>query len=310
MLVARTCQLYPNAAAATIVHKFFLVFSRWSWPNPVLLKPLENANLGFQVWDPRTSVADRFHQMPIITPAYPQQNSTFNVSVSTRSVIQSEFERGYQVTEEIMMTKATWDKLYEEPHFFYKYRHFLVLLVCSQSAEDHLEWCGLVESKIRYLIGNLERSPHISLAHVNPKCFDRPKGASAANGNAMEANDKFYTATFCSMWFIGMNFKKSENLNVDLTDNIHNFTNLVYRHASSNHLQKEGMEIEVKHVRRKQLSTFLDKDTLERERKSVDAASPAVPHKRKRVSTESQSSQLDNKKPRVESVSIRRTTAV
>lgn len=49
MLVARTCQLYPNAAAATIVHKFFLVFSRWTWPNPVLLKPLDNANLGFQV---------------------------------------------------------------------------------------------------------------------------------------------------------------------------------------------------------------------------------------------------------------------
>lgn len=310
MLVARTCQLYPNAAAATIVHKFFLVFSRWSWPNPVLLKPLENANLGFQVWDPRTSVADRYHQMPIITPAYPQQNSTFNVSVSTRSVIQTEFERGYEITEEIMMAKAMWDKLYEEPHFFYKYRHFLVLLVFSQTADDHLEWCGLVESKIRYLVGNLERNQHISLAHVNPKCFERPKGVSVANVNAIEANDKFYTAEFCSMWFIGMDFKKSENLNVDLTDNIHNFTNLVYRHATSNHLQKEGMEIEVKHVRRKQLSTFLDKDTLDRERKSVDAASPAVPHKRKRISTESQSSQLEIKKTRVESVSTRRIRTV
>ncbi|XP_068088511.1 poly(A) polymerase gamma isoform X2 [Hyperolius riggenbachi] len=29
MLVARTCQLYPNAAASTLVHKFFLVFSKW-----------------------------------------------------------------------------------------------------------------------------------------------------------------------------------------------------------------------------------------------------------------------------------------
>ncbi|XP_059373463.1 poly(A) polymerase gamma isoform X3 [Carassius carassius] len=28
MLVARTCQLYPNAVAATLVHKFFLVFSK------------------------------------------------------------------------------------------------------------------------------------------------------------------------------------------------------------------------------------------------------------------------------------------
>ncbi|XP_007904206.1 poly(A) polymerase type 3 isoform X3 [Callorhinchus milii] len=29
MLVARTCQLYPNAVASTLVHKFFLVFSKW-----------------------------------------------------------------------------------------------------------------------------------------------------------------------------------------------------------------------------------------------------------------------------------------
>lgn len=55
MLVARTCQLYPNAAAATLVHKFFLVFSQWKWPQPVLLKQPENVGLGFPVWDPRVS---------------------------------------------------------------------------------------------------------------------------------------------------------------------------------------------------------------------------------------------------------------
>lgn len=55
MLVARTCQLYPNAVAATLVHKFFLVFSTWQWPQPVLLKQLNNVNLNFPVWDPRVS---------------------------------------------------------------------------------------------------------------------------------------------------------------------------------------------------------------------------------------------------------------
>lgn len=29
MLVARTCQLYQNAVAATLLQKFFLVFSKW-----------------------------------------------------------------------------------------------------------------------------------------------------------------------------------------------------------------------------------------------------------------------------------------
>lgn len=92
--------------------------------------------------------------MPIITPAYPQQNSTFNVSVSTRTIMQEAFENGLGITEEIIMGKATWDKLFEPPNFFGKYKHYIVLLAKSLSAEDQLEWCGLVESKIRHLIGN------------------------------------------------------------------------------------------------------------------------------------------------------------
>lgn len=92
--------------------------------------------------------------MPIITPAYPQQNSTFNVSVSTRTIMQEAFENGLGITEEIIIGKATWDKLFEPPNFFGKYKHYIVLLARSSSAEDQLEWCGLVESKIRHLIGN------------------------------------------------------------------------------------------------------------------------------------------------------------
>ena len=55
MLVARTCQLYPNASASTIVHKFFFVFEKWDWPKPVLLKKMDEdeLGLGLPVWDPR-----------------------------------------------------------------------------------------------------------------------------------------------------------------------------------------------------------------------------------------------------------------
>lgn len=166
-----------------------------------------------------------------------------------------------------------------------------MLLVSSQTADDHLEWCGLVESKVRYLVGNLERNQYISLAHVNPKCFDRTKPAvTVINGNTTDANDKLITAPYCSMWFIGMEFKRTENLNVDLTESIQNFTNLVHKHATTISLQKEGMEIEARHVRRKQLNLYLEKEILNR--KSSDstttASSPAGQRNRKRSATESQ----------------------
>uniref|UniRef100_A0A4W5N5C3 Poly(A) polymerase n=1 Tax=Hucho hucho TaxID=62062 RepID=A0A4W5N5C3_9TELE len=175
MLVARTCQLYPNAVASTLVHKFFLVFSKWEWPNPVLLKQPEDCNLNLPVWDPRVTPSDRYHLMPIITPAYPQQNSTYNVSASTRAVMVDEFKQGLAITDEILQNKAEWSKLFEAPNFFQKYKHYIVLLASAPTEKQHLEWVGLVESKIRILVGNLEKNEFITLAHVNPQSFPGPK---------------------------------------------------------------------------------------------------------------------------------------
>ena len=65
------------------------------WPQPVLLKQMPDNNaMELPVWDPRVNTADRFHLMPIITPAYPQQNSTFNVTKSTRTIMMEEFSEG------------------------------------------------------------------------------------------------------------------------------------------------------------------------------------------------------------------------
>ncbi|XP_064484839.1 poly(A) polymerase beta-like isoform X2 [Ornithodoros turicata] len=249
MLVARTCQLYPNAAAATLVHKFFLVFSQWPWPKPVLLKQPEENKLGFPVWDPRINVADRFHLMPIITPAYPQQNSTFNVSMSTRVIMGQEFKQGLAITDDIMLGRADWMKLFDPPNFFAKYKHFIVVIATASTKEHHLEWYGLVESKIRILISNLERHPYIEIAHVNPESFPpcEPDG------------DKLQ-----SMWFIGLQFSKTEHVNVDLTYDISSFIETVKRQAMTINMYKQDMDIDIKHVRRRELVKYLPQPILNR----------------------------------------------
>ncbi|XP_071963960.1 poly(A) polymerase beta-like [Antedon mediterranea] len=256
MLVARTCQLYPNAAAATIVHKFFLVFTKWKWPQPVFLKqPSQENELAFQVWDPRINVTDRFHLMPIITPAYPQQNSTYNVTQSTKTVMEQELKKSLEITEEIVKNKVSWEKLFEPTNFFHQYKHYIVLSASAGSEKDHLKWVGLVESKIRILIGNLERNPVIKLAHVNPKSY--------VPQNTDEKSD-----LFVSMWFIGLEFAQIDpSTNVNLTFDIQNFVDTVHRQALNIKLFEEGMKIEAKHVKRKQLSQYLPPELVRSKKK-------------------------------------------
>ncbi|XP_048391881.1 poly(A) polymerase gamma-like isoform X2 [Stegostoma tigrinum] len=257
MLVARTCQLYPNAVASTLVHKFFLVFSKWEWPNPVLLKQPEDSNLNLPVWDPRVNPSDRYHLMPIITPAYPQQNSTFNVSSSTRTIMIEEFKQGLAITDEILQSKTDWSKLFEPPSFFQKYKHYIVLTASASTEDHHLEWVGLVESKIRVLVGNLERNDYITLAHVNPQSFPGLK----------EHNN---LDDYVTIWFIGIIFKKVENaesVNIDLTQDIQLFTDTVYRQANNINMLKEKMRIEATHVKKKQLHQYLPGEILQKKKK-------------------------------------------
>ena len=75
-----------------------------------------------------------------------------------------------KICEDIVAGKVSWEKLFEPPNFFCKYRHFIVLEASSSSEEDQLTWEGLVESKVRHLVANLEREA-ISLAHVWPKSY-------------------------------------------------------------------------------------------------------------------------------------------
>eukprot|EP00871_Galdieria_phlegrea_P005634 jgi/Galph1/6071/GphlegSOOS_G4728.1 len=103
ILVARICQLYPNAVPTTIISRFFRVYSQWKWPNPVLLTSISPGRppCGFKVWNPAIYPADRKHLMPVITPAYPSMNSTHNVSRTTLRIIQDEIQRGLELTDQI-----------------------------------------------------------------------------------------------------------------------------------------------------------------------------------------------------------------
>ncbi|KAI9887495.1 MAG: polynucleotide adenylyltransferase [Watsoniomyces obsoletus] len=174
MLVARVCQLYPQATSAVVLSKFFVIMCKWSWPTPVLLKPIEDGPLSVRIWNPKVYHGDKFHLMPVITPAYPSMCSTHNISTFTKKIICREMERASMIVERILAKQLPWKDLFT-PHTFFTegYKYYLGVIAASRTREAQLTWSGLVESKVRLLVSSLEHVESIELAHPFIKGFDR-----------------------------------------------------------------------------------------------------------------------------------------
>ncbi|KAG0173666.1 polynucleotide adenylyltransferase [Apophysomyces sp. BC1034] len=173
MLVARICQLYPNACAAMVICRFFRIMFQWKWPQPVLLKPMEDGPLQVRVWNPKLYPADKSHRMPIITPAYPSMCATHNVTDSTKAILLKEFKRGMDIIEKVMVGTGKWDELFEKNDFFDAYKHYLQIIASSDSTEAQLKWSGLVESRLRQLVLKLELVDMLVLAHPYIKGIEK-----------------------------------------------------------------------------------------------------------------------------------------
>lgn len=91
-----------------------------------------------------------------------------------------------------------------------------------------------------FILGTLERNECITLAHINPELYTMPESQQDPKSH-------------CSMWFIGLEFKKMEGLNVNLTHDIQLFTENVNKHAVNIQLFKTTMKVEARHVKRKQV---------------------------------------------------------
>ncbi|KAL0078763.1 Poly(A) polymerase central domain-containing protein [Phycomyces blakesleeanus] len=173
MLVARICQLYPNGCAATVVCRFFRIMYKWDWPEPVLLKHMEEGPLQVRVWNPKLYPADKIHRMPIITPAYPSMCATHNVTVSTKAIMLKEFKRGMEIVENIVVRSGRWEDLFEPTNFFHTYKHYLQVIASSYSPASQLQWSGLVESRLRQFVLKLELVEMLGLVHPYNKGINK-----------------------------------------------------------------------------------------------------------------------------------------
>lgn len=240
LLVARICQLYPNALPNMLVSRFFRVYTQWRWPNPVMLCAIEEGSLGLQIWDPRRNHKDKFHLMPIITPAYPSMNSSYNVSSSTLRIMTQEFKRGHDICEAMELNNGGWLELFEPYRFFEAYRNYLQIDIAAENDEDMRNWKGWVESRVRYLILKIERDTFKML-----QCHPHP-------GDFSDRSNPFH----CS-YFLGLQRKEGVPVNEAKKFDIRLTVDEFKANVGSYSSWKPGMEINITHIKRRDIPAFV-----------------------------------------------------
>ena len=252
ILVAYLSKLYPNAAPSVLVSNFFTLYSQWTWPTPIMLRPIEkDSSLNMPVWDPRENPRDRSHLMPIITPAYPCMNSSYNVSDSTLQVMIDEFKRGREICSN---GTISWEKLFEPASIFDEYKHFLQVEVSADSKEDFELWEGWVHSRMRLLV---KSAGQVIDVRPWPKAFYH-------DGDEKRC---FY--------FLGLSKKRASTrysygqtqvfpqTNVDLTPAVNEFAHKVKDWPD----RSQGMEISVMHITQKNLPSWLNISLVPKQKK-------------------------------------------
>ncbi|CAJ1951077.1 unnamed protein product [Sphenostylis stenocarpa] len=251
LLVARVCQLYPNAVPSMLVSRFFRVYTQWRWPTPVMLCPIEENELGFSVWHPRNP-RDRSHLMPIITPAYPCMNSSYNVSTSTLRVMMEQFQFGNKICGDVELNKGCWKALFEPYGFFESYTNYLQVDVVAADVDDLRNWKGWVGSRLRQLTLMIERDTF---------------GKLQCHPFHQEYTDTSRQCAHCA-FFVGLQRKKGELVQegqqFDIRGTIEEFLHSVNMYM----FWKPEMEIYVSHVRRRQIPCYVFPDGYKRMRPS------------------------------------------
>lgn len=252
LLVARVCQFYPNAVPSMLVSRFFRVYTQWRWPNPVMLCAIQEEELGFTVWDPRKNPKDKTHHMPIITPAYPCMNSSYNVSTSTLRVMTEQFLFGNRICEDIELNKAQWPELFEQYMFFECYKNYLQVDIVAADPDDLRAWKGWVESRLRQLTLMIERDTQGKLqCHPYPHEYVDPSKQCSHNA-----------------FFMGLQRKQGEIVQEGQQFDIRGTVD-EFRHSVNMYMfWKPGMEIYVSHVRRKQIPLYVFPTGYKRSRAS------------------------------------------
>ena len=263
ILAAFVCQRYPNAAPSTVVGRFFRIFDGWDWPNPVLIAAPgappssagdESVASRYAAWNPRLNPRDRAHLAPIVTPAHPTMNSSYNVGAPQLRAIKDELSKGLETTRRAEKLAAhwradesptgdraadlrdAWRRLFAPSDFFAQHRHYVQVDVSAADDAGLRKWNAWCESRLRNLVVALD-TPGYVRARPHATHVEREIAVTDDAGEATGATKKTRS------YFVALSFETHVQ-HIDLTPCVREFSNRVnnWEHRSSD------MDLELRHT--------------------------------------------------------------
>ncbi|CAN1265580.1 Nuclear poly(A) polymerase 1 [Linum perenne] len=135
---------------------------------------------------------------------------------------------------------ANWDTLFEPFSFFDAYKNYLQVNIAAENEDDLRNWQGWVESRLRTLMLKIEKYTYNML-----QCHPHPG----------EFSDKSKPLHYC--YFMGLQRKQgvpaNEGEQFDIRETVNDFKHTVNMYT----MWKPGMEIQVTHVKRKNIPSFV-----------------------------------------------------
>lgn len=281
ILVAHVCRHYPNQMPSFLLYHFFQTFSNWPWPKPVTLQYSTSnkppAGLSFPVWNPKSNTRDL---MPILTPAYPSMNSSYNVGRPQLRRLQYELRKAELMVLAVSRNERSWEDIFRDTDFFRQHHHYLQVNIIANNPFHFRSWFGLCESKLRILIAGLD-SPDLGIeAYPFAKFFHRKINSSDDAHEYRQLSPKNDRGVKCiSSFFIALRFAYGVE-NVDLKSCTSEF---LYK-VNSWHDRKYGMDLTIEHKTQQNLPLFVrpnganenDKSYFQSDSKRQNAKAPTA----------------------------------
>ena len=251
ILCAKLIQLYPYYGSTALLERFLAIYSSvWDWDKWMvrITAEITNTNIagsGFE--NQRRKGNNRFggfqppninemmlamgmierptqlkRYMTIYTPAWPQMNSTHNISYATRKTLIQTFKDKHTELVEIIEgqnklseveLKIKWKEFFEPFNFFGSYSEYLYVLIVGNSEEHFSKWCGFVEAKLRLLTEKIEQAMSYLNFLIRPWPFEVEMKTARVKGLSRKVMDY----SFKTQLFFGLKMDSNFDGEMDLT---------------------------------------------------------------------------------------------